>query len=77
MLRNIVIVEPNAYIAFSGKRVVEQTLKNTIPNNSQAAEYSFHKGLFDPIVPRNLLKDVMSELFHLHDFFPLNQNSIK
>ncbi|AGO98533.1 acetyl-CoA carboxylase carboxyltransferase beta subunit (chloroplast) [Nelumbo nucifera] len=77
MLGDIIIAEPNAYIAFAGKRVVEQTLKNTIPDNSQAAEYSFHKGLFDPIVPRNLLKDVLSELFQLHGFFPLNQNSIK
>nr|DAD27598.1 TPA_asm: hypothetical protein HUJ06_029066 [Nelumbo nucifera] len=68
MLGDIIIAEPNAYIAFAGKRVVEQTLKNTIPDNSQAAEYSFHKGLFDPIVPRNLLKDVLSELYLYKSF---------
>nr|QJU01962.1 acetyl-CoA carboxylase carboxyltransferase beta subunit [Magnolia cylindrica] len=74
MLGDIIIAEPNAYIAFAGKRVIEQTLNKTVPEGSQAAEYSFHKGLFDPIVPRNPLKGVLSELFQLHGFFPLTQN---
>nr|WBN97143.1 acetyl-CoA carboxylase beta subunit [Begonia sp. RBGE:20160139] len=77
MLGDIIIAEPNAYIAFAGKRVIEQTLNKTLPEGSQSAEYLFHKGLFDPIVPRNPLKGILSELFHLHAFFPLNQNSIK
>ncbi|MCL7051484.1 hypothetical protein MKW94_012743 [Papaver nudicaule] len=77
MLGDIIIAEPNAYIAFAGKRVIEQTLNKTVPDGSQAAEYLFHKGLLDSIVPRNLLKSVLSELFQLHGFFPLNQNSIK
>nr|QHN54115.1 acetyl-CoA carboxylase beta subunit [Alocasia navicularis] len=71
MLGDIIIAEPNAYIAFAGKRVIEQTLNKTVPDGSQAAEYSFHKGLFDPIVPRHLLKGVLGELFQLHGFLPL------
>nr|YP_009709720.1 acetyl-CoA carboxylase beta subunit [Spathiphyllum cannifolium]QEX95585.1 acetyl-CoA carboxylase beta subunit [Spathiphyllum cannifolium] len=71
MLGDIIIVEPNAYIAFAGKRVIEQTLNKTVPDGSQAAEYSFHKGLFDPIVPRHLLKGALGELFQLHGFLPL------
>nr|YP_010600087.1 acetyl-CoA carboxylase beta subunit [Blumea aromatica]WAL05588.1 acetyl-CoA carboxylase beta subunit [Blumea aromatica] len=74
MLGDIIIAEPNAYIAFAGKRVIEQTLNKTVPDGSQAAEYLFQKGLFDLIVPRNPLKSVLSELFQLHTFFPLNQN---
>nr|YP_010214090.1 Acetyl-CoA carboxylase carboxyltransferase beta subunit [Cecarria obtusifolia]UBN07815.1 Acetyl-CoA carboxylase carboxyltransferase beta subunit [Cecarria obtusifolia] len=74
MLGDIIIAEPNAYIAFAGKRVIEQTLNTTVPEGSQVSEYLFHKGLFDPIVPRNLLKDILSEFFQLHTFFPLNQN---
>nr|YP_009570538.1 acetyl-CoA carboxylase carboxyltransferase beta subunit [Dioncophyllum thollonii]QBC67443.1 acetyl-CoA carboxylase carboxyltransferase beta subunit [Dioncophyllum thollonii] len=73
MLGDIIIAEPNAYIAFAGKRVIEEILKEEIPEGSQEAEYLFDKGIFDPIVPRNLLKDVLSELFQLHTFFPLNQ----
>nr|YP_009753267.1 acetyl-CoA carboxylase subunit beta [Nothoalsomitra suberosa]QIT06339.1 acetyl-CoA carboxylase subunit beta [Nothoalsomitra suberosa] len=77
MLGDIIIAEPNAYIAFAGKRVIEQTLNKTVPEGSQAAEYLFHKGLFDLIVPRNPLKGVLTELFQLHAFVPSNQNSIK
>jgi acetyl-CoA carboxylase carboxyl transferase subunit beta len=73
MLGDVIIAEPNAYIAFAGKRVIEQTLNKTVPDGSQAAEYSFHKGLFDAIVPRNPLKGVLSELFQLHGFFPLTK----
>nr|YP_010192956.1 acetyl-CoA carboxylase beta subunit [Leptopus cordifolius]QZP42343.1 acetyl-CoA carboxylase beta subunit [Leptopus cordifolius] len=69
MLGDIIIAEPNAYIAFAGKRVIEQTLNTTVPEGSQVSEFLFHKGLFDPIVPRNLLKGVLNELFQLHAFF--------
>ncbi|KAI3876311.1 hypothetical protein MKX03_032909 [Papaver bracteatum] len=77
MLGDIIIAESNACIAFAVKRVIEQTLNKTVPDGSQAAEYLFHKGLLDSIVPRNPLKSVLGELFQLHGFFPLNQNSIK
>nr|ATL62382.1 acetyl-CoA carboxylase beta subunit [Amphidasya ambigua] len=77
MLGDIIIAEPNAYIAFAGKRVIEQTLNQTVPEGSQVAEYLFQKGLFDLIVPRNILKSVLSELFMFHAFLPLNQNSIE
>nr|YP_010703679.1 acetyl-CoA carboxylase beta subunit [Mangifera similis]YP_010975412.1 acetyl-CoA carboxylase carboxyltransferase beta subunit [Mangifera quadrifida]YP_010975496.1 acetyl-CoA carboxylase carboxyltransferase beta subunit [Mangifera pentandra]YP_010975580.1 acetyl-CoA carboxylase carboxyltransferase beta subunit [Mangifera macrocarpa]YP_010975832.1 acetyl-CoA carboxylase carboxyltransferase beta subunit [Mangifera caloneura]WCO86827.1 acetyl-CoA carboxylase beta subunit [Mangifera similis]WNX len=73
MLGDIIIAEPNAYIAFAGKRVIEQTLNKAVPEGSQVSEYLFHKGLFDLIVPRNPLKGVLSELFQLHAFFPLNK----
>nr|YP_010513904.1 acetyl-CoA carboxylase beta subunit [Platycyamus regnellii]UXL85475.1 acetyl-CoA carboxylase beta subunit [Platycyamus regnellii] len=74
MLGDIIIAEPNAYIAFAGKRVIEQTLNKAVPEGSQTAEYLFQKGLFDSIVPRNSLKGVLSELFQLHDFFSLTKN---
>nr|YP_010489454.1 acetyl-CoA carboxylase carboxyltransferase beta subunit [Bistorta emodi]UWM10923.1 acetyl-CoA carboxylase carboxyltransferase beta subunit [Bistorta emodi] len=77
MLGDIIICEPNAYVAFAGKRVIEETLNTTVPEGSQEAEYLFDKGLFDLIVPRNLLKGALSELFQLHAFFPLNPNSIE
>ncbi|RYR67218.1 hypothetical protein HN51_012226 [Arachis hypogaea] len=56
MLGDIIIAEPDAYIAFAGKRVIEQMLNTTIPEGSQVVEYLFQKGLFDSIVPRNPLK---------------------
>jgi acetyl-CoA carboxylase carboxyl transferase subunit beta len=72
MLGDIIIAEPDAYIAFAGKRVIEQTLNIEVPEGSQTAEYLFDKGLFDLIVPRNLLKGVLSELLNFHGFVPLN-----
>nr|UCS41276.1 acetyl-CoA carboxylase carboxyltransferase beta subunit [Astragalus wootonii var. wootonii] len=74
MLGDIIIAEPNAYIAFAGKRVIEQTLNKEVPEGSQEAEFLFEKGLFDSIVPRNLLKAVLTELFQLHGFVPLTPN---
>lgn len=43
MLGDIIIAEPNAYIAFAGKRVIEQILNKTVPEGSQEAEYLFQK----------------------------------
>nr|QDF64365.1 acetyl-CoA carboxylase carboxyltransferase beta subunit [Teucrium stocksianum subsp. stenophyllum] len=74
MLGDIIIAEPNSYIAFAGKRVIEEIIKEIVPEDSQVTESLFEKGLFDLIVPRNLLKSVLGELFKLHAFFPLNSN---
>jgi len=51
MLGDIIIAEPNTYIAFDGKRVIQQTLKKTVFEGSQIAESLFHKGFIDSIVP--------------------------
>nr|AJB98474.1 acetyl-CoA carboxylase carboxyltransferase beta subunit [Helminthostachys zeylanica] len=63
MLGDIIIAEPRAYIAFAGKRVIEQTSRQKIPDGFQVAESSFDHGLLDLIVPRNLSKGVLSEVF--------------
>uniref|UniRef100_UPI0030FE76C7 acetyl-CoA carboxylase subunit beta n=1 Tax=Dactylicapnos schneideri TaxID=3134978 RepID=UPI0030FE76C7 len=76
MLGDIIIAEPHAYIAFAGKRVIEETLKIEVPEGVQVAEYLFEKGLLDLIVERKDLKDVLSELFEFHADFPFNQDSI-
>nr|YP_010566008.1 acetyl-CoA carboxylase carboxyltransferase beta subunit [Medicago murex]UZC30536.1 acetyl-CoA carboxylase carboxyltransferase beta subunit [Medicago murex]UZC30612.1 acetyl-CoA carboxylase carboxyltransferase beta subunit [Medicago murex] len=73
MLGDVVIAEPNAYIAFAGKRVIEETLKIEVPEGVQTAEFLFEKGAFDSIVPRNSLKEVLSELYHFHGIFPLTE----
>nr|YP_007476360.1 AccD [Trithuria inconspicua]CCJ32526.1 AccD [Trithuria inconspicua] len=70
MLGDIIIAEPDATIAFAGKRVIEDILKTPVPEDSQVAEYLFPMGLFDTMVPRNLLKGVLTELFQFHGFFP-------
>nr|YP_009117772.1 acetyl-CoA carboxylase carboxyltransferase beta subunit [Angiopteris angustifolia]AJE71314.1 acetyl-CoA carboxylase carboxyltransferase beta subunit [Angiopteris angustifolia] len=75
MLGDIIIAEPKAYIAFAGKRVIEQTLRQKIPDGFQVAESLFDHGLLDLIVPRNLLKGVLSEIFELYDLAPWKEKN--
>nr|WRH31495.1 acetyl-CoA carboxylase carboxyltransferase beta subunit [Brasiliopuntia brasiliensis] len=77
MLGDIIIAEPDAEIAFAGKRVIEEVLKKEVPEGAQTTENLFEKGLFDPVLPRNLLKSALSELLELHGFFPLNKTQAK
>nr|YP_010389610.1 acetyl-CoA carboxylase beta subunit [Chesneya acaulis]UPT34355.1 acetyl-CoA carboxylase beta subunit [Chesneya acaulis] len=74
MLGDIVIAEPKAYIAFAGKRVIEDLLKIEVPEGSQSAEVLFEKGIVDAIVPRPDLKEYITELLQLHGFFPLTND---
>jgi acetyl-CoA carboxylase carboxyl transferase subunit beta len=76
MLGDIIIAEPQAYIAFAGKRVIEQTLQQEIPDGFQVAESLLEHGLLDLIVPRAILKGVLSELFDLYQLAPLKKKNI-
>nr|YP_010194405.1 acetyl-CoA carboxylase carboxyltransferase beta subunit [Pallavicinia lyellii]QZZ24686.1 acetyl-CoA carboxylase carboxyltransferase beta subunit [Pallavicinia lyellii]QZZ24770.1 acetyl-CoA carboxylase carboxyltransferase beta subunit [Pallavicinia lyellii] len=75
MLGDITIAEPKAYIAFAGKRVIEQTLRQKIPDGFQVAESLFDHGLLDLIVPRNLLKGVLGEIFELYGSAPCKKHN--
>nr|YP_009138568.1 acetyl-CoA carboxylase carboxyltransferase beta subunit [Lathyrus japonicus]AIK20762.1 acetyl-CoA carboxylase carboxyltransferase beta subunit [Lathyrus japonicus] len=77
MLGDIIIAEPNATIAFAGKRVIEQLLNQEVPEGSQSADLLFDKGLLDSVVPRPLLKDFLTQLFQFHGFVPLTENQTK
>nr|YP_010290469.1 acetyl-CoA carboxylase carboxyltransferase beta subunit [Carex gibba]YP_010290486.1 acetyl-CoA carboxylase carboxyltransferase beta subunit [Carex gibba]ULQ64323.1 acetyl-CoA carboxylase carboxyltransferase beta subunit [Carex gibba]ULQ64340.1 acetyl-CoA carboxylase carboxyltransferase beta subunit [Carex gibba] len=66
MLGDIIIGEPDATIAFAGKRVIEEVMKIEVPEGVQEAEYLLEKGSLDSIVPRNLFKGVLSELLAFH-----------
>nr|QYB21468.1 acetyl-CoA carboxylase carboxyltransferase beta subunit [Fitzroya cupressoides] len=66
MLGDVTIVEPNAYIAFAGKRVIEQTLNQIVDDEDQISDYLFDFGMFDSMVPRALLKNVLSQIIDLY-----------
>jgi acetyl-CoA carboxylase carboxyl transferase subunit beta len=70
MLGDIIMAEPKAYIAFAGKRVIEQTLRQEVPDGFQVAESLLDHGLLDLIVPRALLKGALGELFELYGSAP-------
>jgi acetyl-CoA carboxylase carboxyl transferase subunit beta len=67
MLGDIILAEPKATIGFAGRRVVEQTLREKLPDNFQTAEYLLHHGFVDKIVPRPQLKSTLAQLIRLHD----------
>ena len=56
MLGDVVIAEPKAVIGFAGRRVIEQTLRETLPDDFQTAEYLMAHGLVDLILPRKFLR---------------------
>ena len=62
MLGDIVIGEPQAIIGFAGRRVIEQTLGEILPDDFQTAEYLIDHGLLDLIVKREHLKEAVTEL---------------
>lgn len=66
MLGDIILAEPKATIGFAGRRVVEQTLREKLPENFQTAEYLLAHGFIDAIVPRTQLKGTLSRLIQLH-----------
>ncbi|MDX2096561.1 MAG: acetyl-CoA carboxylase, carboxyltransferase subunit beta [Leptolyngbyaceae cyanobacterium bins.59] len=66
MLGDIILAEPKATIGFAGRRVVEQTLREKLPENFQTAEYLLAHGFVDAIVPRTELKRTLAQLIRLH-----------
>ncbi|PMB00809.1 acetyl-CoA carboxylase carboxyl transferase subunit beta [Fischerella thermalis CCMEE 5273] len=66
MLGDIIIAEPKATIGFAGRRVIEQTLREKLPNDFQTAEDLLHHGFVDIIIPRTELKKNLAQLISLH-----------
>ncbi|MEL6505031.1 MAG: acetyl-CoA carboxylase, carboxyltransferase subunit beta [Pseudomonadota bacterium] len=62
MLGDIHIAEPGALICFAGPRVIEQTIREKLPEGFQRAEYLKEHGMVDMVVPRPQLKDTISDL---------------
>jgi len=59
---DIVIAEPGALIGFAGPRVIEQTVRETLPEGFQRAEFLLEKGAIDMIVDRRQLRDELARL---------------
>ncbi|NCJ05841.1 acetyl-CoA carboxylase carboxyltransferase subunit beta [Synechococcales cyanobacterium C] len=70
MLGDIILAEPKATIGFAGRRVVEQTLREKLPDNFQTAEYLLSHGFIDAVVPRTQLKATLGRLIKLHQPMP-------
>lgn len=62
MLGDVIIAEPKALIGFAGPRVIEQTIKQQLPDQFQRAEFLLEHGMIDMIVERKRLKETVGTL---------------
>lgn len=62
MLGDMIIAEPKALIGFAGPRVVEQTIKQQLPEGFQRAEFLLEHGMIDMIVERKMLKETLAQV---------------
>lgn len=63
---DIILAEPQSLVGFAGRRVIEQTIRQKLPDNFQKAEFLLEHGFVDKIVPRNQLKETLTKLVRLH-----------
>ncbi len=66
MLGDIILAEPGALIGFAGKRVIQDTIKQELPEGFQTSEFLLEKGFIDMIIPRKELKNKLAEILLLH-----------
>ena len=63
---DVILAEPQALIGFAGRRVIEQTIRQELPEDFQKAEFLLEHGFVDQIVPRTQLRERISQLLKLH-----------
>jgi acetyl-CoA carboxylase carboxyl transferase subunit beta len=66
MLGDLIFAEPKATIAFAGRRVIEQTLRQKLPEGFQTSEFLLKHGFVDRIVEREQLRPTLSRVLRLH-----------
>jgi acetyl-CoA carboxylase carboxyl transferase subunit beta len=65
MLGDVNVAEPKALIAFAGPRVIEQTIRQTLPEGFQTAEFLVEHGMVDLITPRSEMKASIARFLHV------------
>lgn len=67
-LGDIILAEPKVLIGFAGRRVIEGTIKQRLPDDFQSAEFLLEHGFVDSIVERKTLRRTLAHLLKLHHF---------
>jgi acetyl-CoA carboxylase carboxyl transferase subunit beta len=65
MLGDIQLAEPGAMIGFAGRRVIEETIREQLPDDFQRADFLLEHGIVDMVVPRHQLRETLARLFRL------------
>lgn len=66
MLGDIILAEPKALVGFAGRRVIEQTINQELPEEFQKAEFLLQHGFVDKIVKRDEMKETLGKIIELH-----------
>jgi acetyl-CoA carboxylase carboxyl transferase subunit beta len=66
MQGDVILAEPRAVVGFAGRRVIEQTIRQTLPPGFQTAEFLLEHGFVDKIVERPNLRAVLETILHFH-----------
>lgn len=64
---DIIVSEPDALVGFAGRRVIESTIKEKLPDNFQKAEFLLEKGFIDTIVDRRKLREKLYKILAMHE----------
>ena len=67
-LGDIIIAEPKVLIGFAGRRVIEGTIKQKLPDDFQSAEFMLENGFVDMIVERKVMRPTLSKIFRTHNY---------
>lgn len=65
-LGDVIVAEPGANIGFAGRRVIQDTIKQALPDDFQTAEFALEHGLIDAIVDRDQMRETLALLLGLH-----------
>ncbi|WP_284199215.1 acetyl-CoA carboxylase carboxyltransferase subunit alpha [Alicyclobacillus sacchari] len=65
-LGDIIIAEPGAMFGFAGRRVVEQTMRQKLPDDFQTAEFNLKHGMVDKVVHRKQMRDALAAIVRIH-----------
>lgn len=66
MLGDMIFAEPGALIGFAGRRVIEQTIRQALPDDFQTSEFLLKHGQIDAILPRSELKNTLHKVLNMH-----------
>jgi acetyl-CoA carboxylase carboxyl transferase subunit beta len=67
MVGDVNIAEPGALVGFAGRRVIEQTIKQKLPDNFQTAEFFLEHGFIDCLVPRKAMKETLHKIISYYN----------
>lgn len=74
-LGDVIIAEPKVLIGFAGRRVIQGTIKQQLPDDFQSAEFMLENGFVDMIVERKNMRSTLSKIFRMHGYTRKEESS--